>query len=293
MMTPPLDAWREEIDAQLGNCLSNLPEGELVDAMDYALLGGGKRLRPLLCVASCLDVGGEGGLAIAPACALEMIHCYSLIHDDLPCMDDDDERRGRPSLHRAFDEATAVLVGDALQTLAFDTLLSGDGLEAKTRLAMLRELADASGVRGIVGGQMLDIRSPISDSRSRSALQALQEKKTGALFRCAMRIGLLSAGHTPSLLDQFAAHFGLAFQMADDLRDRLGTRETLGKSPGSDEKSRKLTWPGLLGEAAALEAFKERRRACLKGLAKLECEATLLTELTRTALRTEDFKVSS
>lgn len=286
-MTPPLDDLREDIDAHLGNLLGGVPGGELVDAMAYALLGGGKRLRPLLCIATCLDVGGKASSALAPACAVEMMHCYSLIHDDLPCMDDDDERRGRPSLHRAFDEATAVLAGDALQSLAFETLAASETLDATTRLAMLRELADASGARGMVGGQMLDIRSPVSNSKSRAELQVLQDKKTGALFRCALRLGLLSTGHERGLLDRFATHLGLAFQMADDLRDRFGTRENLGKSPGSDAKSRKLTWPGLLGEAAAFKALEEERRACMEALEQLDFEAALLTGLTGIALGTD------
>ena len=288
MTTLPLDAWRREVNASLKQRLANLPEGHLLDAMDYALLGGGKRLRPLLCLATCLDAGGLQEDALDAACAVEMIHCYSLIHDDLPCMDDDDERRGKPSLHRAFDEATALLAGDALQSLAFATLAASESGDAETRVSMLRELAEASGACGMAGGQMLDLRAPLARTNDLSDLKAMQDKKTGALFRCALRLGLLSARRERVTLDGFAANLGLAFQLADDLRDRLGTREILGKQPGSDEKRGKLTWPDLVGIDEARRALQSFREACEEQLRAVDFEPARLSRLTSIALSTDD-----
>ena len=288
MTTLPLDAWRREVNASLKQRLANLPEGHLLDAMDYALLGGGKRLRPLLCLATCLDAGGLQEDALDAACAVEMIHCYSLIHDDLPCMDDDDERRGKPSVHRAFDEATALLAGDALQSLAFATLAASESADAETRVCMLRELAEASGACGMAGGQMLDLRAPLARTNNLSDLKAMQDKKTGALFRCALRLGLLSARRERGTLDGFAANLGLAFQLADDLRDRLGTRENLGKQPGSDEKRGKLTWPDLVGIDEAGRALQSYRQACEDQLQAVDFESARLWRLTSIALSTDD-----
>ena len=288
MTTLSLDAWRREINASLKLSLAQLPEGRLLNAMEYALLGGGKRLRPLFCLATCLDAGGVQGDALGAAGAVEMIHCYSLAHDDLPCMDDDDERRCRPSLHRAFDEATALLAGDALQSLAFATLANCNTLATETRIAMLGELAEASGAKGMAGGQMLDVRAPLAKTRRRCDLKVMQDKKTGALFRCVFRLGLLSARRERTELDAFAASFGLAFQVADDLRDRLGTRESLGKPGGSDQKRGLVTWPELVGIEEAGRTLDALRRDSEKQLNRMEFAPVRLSQLASIALRTDD-----
>lgn len=306
MTAAPLEALRQEVNQALAAHIARLPGGRLFDAIAYALLGAGKRLRPLLCIAACIDSGGARENALAPACGVEMIHCYSLAHDDLPCMDDDDERRGRPSLHKAFDEATALLAGDALQSLAFQTLAECAGVSAERRAQMLRELAEASGASGMAAGQMLDLQSEQSVSQSLESLKDTrqgsigsdtkrlellkdtQTKKTGALFRCALRLGLLSAGRSFDQLDSFADSFGLAFQAADDLRDHIGTREILGKPPGSDLRGEKLTWVSLMGIQGTHTALEELRKTCTSALSQVDFEPTLLAQVTQTALGTGD-----
>lgn len=288
MIVPPLEGLRQEVNRALEAHIARLPNGPLADAMAYALLGAGKRLRPLLCMAACIDSGESHHRALAPACAVEMIHCYSLAHDDLPCMDDDDERRGRPSLHRAFDEATALLAGDALQSLAFQVLAEGDDNPAESRLQMLRELAEASGARGMAAGQTFDLQSGQIDTQCLEYLKDTQAKKTGALFRCALRLGLLSAGQPPHLLDALAVSFGLAFQAADDLRDCLGTRAALGKAPGSDVRHDRLTWVSLVGIQGTQAALDELRRSCADTLSQVAFQPTLLRQVTEAALNSDD-----
>lgn len=287
MFTPPLESLRQEVNGALEAHIARLPQSRLVDAMAYALLGGGKRLRPLLSLAACIDAGGDSQNALVPACAVEAMHCYSLAHDDLPCMDDDDERRGNPSLHKAFDEATALLAGDALQTLAFETLAGCSGISDEHRARMFTELAEASGARGMAAGQMLDLQSKGVDSKSFETLKESQAKKTGALFRCALRLGLLSAGQPAGLLDTFSASFGLAFQAADDLRDCLGTREVLGKAPGSDERHKKLTWVSLIGIAETQAKLEQLRQSCAGALSRVTFEPSLLRQVTQAALNTD------
>ena len=288
MTEMPLEALRQEVNQALEGHTAQLPTGRLVDAMAYALLGGGKRLRPLLCMAACIDAGGARENALSPACAVEMIHCYSLAHDDLPCMDDDDERRGRPSLHKAFDEATALLAGDALQTLGFQILSNSPGISAEGRVHMMRELAEASGASGMVAGQMLDLQSEQSNVKNLEVLKDIQANKTGALFRCALRLGLLSAGQPLDQLDSFAASFGLAFQAADDLRDCIGTREKLGKAPGSDLRHEKLTWVSLVGIHGTHTALEELRQSCADTLGRVTFEPDLLRQVTQVALNTDE-----
>ncbi len=290
MTSATLEVWRAQVHATLKSHIDALPAGRLRDAMRYAVLGGGKRLRPLLCLAACVDAGDEHEKALTPACAVELIHCYSLAHDDLPCMDDDDERRGRPSLHQAFDEATALLTGDALQSLAFQLLAEGSGIGTRARARMLSELSRASGAAGMAGGQMLDLESHVSANRSLDYLRRTQRMKTGALFRAALRLGLLSAEHAIGVLDNFCEFFALAFQAADDLRDCLGSRARLGKQPGSDVRGDTLTWPSLLGIDAARAAYDQYRETCLNELHQIEFEAKHLTELTRLTLDIEDLR---
>ena len=234
----------------------------LAEAMAYSLLAPGKRLRPLLTLLAAEAVGGDPEEALPAACAVEMVHTYSLIHDDLPAMDDDDLRRGLPTCHKKFDEATAILAGDALLTLSFGLL--AESYPPATAAVSVLELAAGAGAAGMVGGQALDLEaeSPAGHDAVRSGcdLETIHRLKTGALFRSALRLGLYAAqcerpggadlaarGH----LDDYAAAFGLAFQVTDDLLDVESSAEVTGKRVGKDAARGKLTYPGLIGVAAS------------------------------------------
>lgn len=227
------------------------PSSQLIEAMRYGTLGGGKRLRPALCLASCEAVGGDLHRAATPAAALELIHAYSLVHDDLPCMDDDDLRRGRPTTHRVYGEALAVLAGDGLLTLAFETLAAPDeSIPAESRLEMIRLLASCAGARGMVGGQSLDVESEGEKDVDLPTLQFIHTRKTGALFSAACRIGALAGGapvDRVALLGKFGEKLGLAFQIVDDLLDETAKPETIGKASGKDRARGKATYPRILG----------------------------------------------
>lgn len=228
------------------------PSPLLQEALGYSLLNGGKRLRPLLVYATGLALGAPATSCDAPAMAVELIHAYSLVHDDLPAMDDDDLRRGRPTCHKAFDEATAILVGDALQALAFEVLAGSAEPQA---LTMVLELARASGTQGMVAGQMLDLHSE-GQQLELAALQQLHQHKTGALIRAAVQLGALAAQadtSTRQALDTYASAVGLAFQVQDDLLDVQGDAAVLGKQTGMDAKLNKATYPASLGVAGATD----------------------------------------
>ena len=250
-----------------------LPSADLVPqrlhaAQRYAVLGGGKRLRPLLvyCTGEALQV--PANILDAPAAAVELIHSYSLVHDDLPAMDDDDLRRGQPTTHRAFDEATAILAGDALQVLAF-SLLSRDrtaGVTNDARLKMIQILADASGTAGMAGGQAIDLAA-VGRALTLEELEAMHRLKTGALIRASV---LMAAACAPSLsaedwdaLDGYSQDIGLAFQIQDDILDVEGKTEEMGKTRGADAARAKPTYPSVLGlEAAKIRARELQQRAC-------------------------------
>jgi farnesyl diphosphate synthase len=237
----PLDAW---------------PARRVTEAMRYAALGQGKRLRPFLVVESAGLFGVPRAQALRTGAALECVHCYSLVHDDLPAMDDDDLRRGKPTAHRAFDEATAILAGDALLTFAFD-VLSGEAThpDPEVRLALVSGLAKAAGACGMVGGQMLDIEAESrSDSRP-SDIVLIQSLKTGALFRFACEAGAVLGQADPGPLRLYAEKIGLAFQIADDMLDVEPNPEALGKATQKDKSMGKATFVDLLGMDGA------RRRA--------------------------------
>jgi len=262
------------------------PAFRVVQAMHYSLFAGGKRLRPILCLAAAEAVGGDAGEALPVACALEMIHTYSLIHDDLPAMDDDDLRRGQPTCHKKFDEATAILAGDGLLTEAFHTLAAAaprfEGREA-VLLEVTELLAKAAGYQGMVGGQMLDL---MAEGRrvTLKELETIHRLKTGALLTVATRAGALVGGGNRvevTALTSFGERFGLAFQVTDDLLDVEGTTAELGKPVGSDEKRGKATYPALLGlkasrklaqrlveEAVAILSPFQDRAAPLRNLAE-------------------------
>lgn len=256
-----LAARADQIETVLKSLLSSDPldhetarPTRLLEAMRYASLGGGKRLRPLLVLEVAALFGRDlsetdKGPAIAGS-ALEFIHCYSLVHDDLPAMDDDDLRRGQPTVHKAFDEATAILAGDALLTLAFD-VIAEDAVhaDAAVRLRVSRDLARASGIGGMAGGQMLDLESENRD-RTEAEIRTLQAMKTGALIRYACRAGAILANapeEDVARMTRFGEIIGLAFQLADDLLDVEGSAEDVGKATGKDAAAGKATLVGLLG----------------------------------------------
>lgn len=258
--------------------------GRLVEAMRYAALGGGKRLRPGLMIAAARLFDRDDAGVLVAAAALECIHCYSLVHDDLPAMDDDDLRRGRPTVHRAFDEATAILAGDALLTLAFDLVADPRvHADAGVRLEASRDLARAAGIGGMAGGQMLDLAAEHS-SLGEADIRLLQSMKTGALIRYAARTGARLAGASSEdveRLTRFGEVIGLAFQLADDLLDVEGDAAALGKAAGKDAAAGKATlvalkgaeWTRaelsrLVGEAEALLVPYGSRAAELAGLAR-------------------------
>lgn len=251
-VTTFLEQCRSDVDMTLASRLAGPESGSarLLAAMKYSVLGGGKRVRPALCMAAAVAVGQPGTAALVPACAIELIHAYSLIHDDLPAMDNDELRRGRPTTHIAFDEATAILAGDALQTQAFDWLAEAPMLDEHTRLAMVRELAKGSGHLGMVGGQAIDLES-VGKQLSIEDLESMHRHKTGALIVAAVRIGALTApdrkpGQIDALTD-YARTLGLAFQVQDDLLDIEGDTTVIGKPQGSDQARGKPTYPSLMG----------------------------------------------
>jgi geranylgeranyl pyrophosphate synthase len=247
---------------------STLSPQRLHAAQRYAVLSGGKRLRPLLVYCTGEALGVRADALDAPAAAVELIHSYSLVHDDLPAMDDDDLRRGQPTTHRAFDEATAILAGDALQVLAF-SLLARDrspGVSSEARLKMIQILADASGTMGMAGGQALDL-SAVGRSINLEELEAMHRLKTGALIRASV---LLAAACAPDLstaewdaLEGYSEDIGLAFQIQDDILDVEGSTEDIGKTAGADAARDKPTYPSVLGlEPAKMRARELKRRAC-------------------------------
>ncbi len=233
-------------------------------AMAYSLMAGGKRFRPILALAAAETCGGDRRAALPAACALEYVHTYSLIHDDLPAMDDDDFRRGKPTSHKVFGEARAILAGDALLTRAFDIIASSRGLDHAIRLAQIAEIARAAGAAGMVGGQTADIEAE-GKKVGPSAVLAIHRRKTGALITASVRVGALAAGAKPPLLkklSRYGEYLGAAFQIADDILDEEGELSTMGKTPGSDRRRGKATFPAAVGlEKARREAGKLGREA--------------------------------
>ena len=258
----------------------------LHEALRYSVLGNGKRLRPIL----VYTTGEALGLALdqldGPAAAVELIHAYSLVHDDLPAMDDDDLRRGRPTCHRAFDEATAILVGDALQVLAFKILASDVTMRATSdaRTRMIDVLADASGTAGMAGGQAIDLAA-VGRSMSVAELEAMHKLKTGALIEASVRLAALGAAHLSekksAALKRYAERVGLAFQIQDDILDVEGDAETLGTATGADSARHKPTYPSIVGMANAKRRAQELCQAAIAELAALGSDVEPLRWLAR------------
>lgn len=256
----------------------------LVDAMQYGALLGGKRLRPFLVYATGKMFGVSMTTLDAPAAAVECIHAYSLMHDDLPAMDNDDLRRGQPTCHIKFGEASAILAGDALQTLAFSILSDAPMTEVsdRDRLAMLSELATASGVAGMCGGQALDLEAE-GQRVNLEMLERIHRHKTGALIRAAVRLGALSAGaqgrKALPLLDKYAECIGLAFQVQDDILDVVGDTATLGKRQGADQQLGKSTYPALLGLEQARKKASDLIAEARQSLTELAAQSLDTTAL--------------
>jgi farnesyl diphosphate synthase len=283
----PFVRWAQRVEAALGNALpsASLPPQRLHAAMRHAVLGGGKRIRPLLVYATGSVFGTDERWLDAPAAAVELIHAYSLVHDDLPAMDDDALRRGRPTVHVAFDEATAILAGDALQTLAFEILAEAP-VASELRVAWLRSLSVAAGAGGMCGGQALDVAAT-GQVQSVEDLESMHRLKTGALIRASVRMGAMGGSideGTLGLLDVFADALGLAFQVRDDILDVEASSAQLGKTSGKDAAQAKSTYPGLLGMDGAKARLIELDRVMHDALAPFRDHATALWALGKLAI---------
>jgi geranylgeranyl diphosphate synthase type II len=289
-----LAAKREVVDAELNRILDDLPRRDrLVDAIRHSLMSGGKRLRPILCMAAAEAVSKGGGRlpgVLSAACSLEMIHTYSLIHDDLPAMDDDDLRRGKPTCHAAFDEATAILAGDALLTMAFETLswnASRPDCDHAVGLRIVEIVSGASGLRGMVGGQMADM---LAEGRSISLeeLQSMHKRKTGALIEASVRAGAVLAGAGKDVVEDlgtYAENIGLAFQVADDILNVEGDPALLGKAVGTDEKRRKNTYPSLMGLSESKVFAQKLVDRALKALSRFDGKSEPLRVIARYVIK--------
>lgn len=287
-MIEALTSYQQRNNEQLDHWLNRLPNQNLplIAAMRYGLLLGGKRARPYLVYVTGQMLGCGIESLDTPASALECVHAYSLIHDDLPAMDDDELRRGKPTCHIKFDEATAILTGDALQTLAFTILAEGalsDEGEAN-RIKMVQALAEASGAQGMCLGQALDLGA---ENRliSLPELETIHRNKTGALMRCAIRLGALAAGEKGlqvlPQLDKYADAVGLAFQVQDDILDVISDTETLGKPQGSDQQLNKSTYPALLGLDGAINKAQTLLQEALQALEAIPYDTQSLEEFAR------------
>jgi geranylgeranyl pyrophosphate synthase len=275
---------RALVDAQLDRVLpaESLEPVAVHSAIRWSVFAGGKRFRPLLLLAAGTTLGASRDKLTATACGLEMIHTYSLIHDDLPSMDDDNLRRGRPTCHIRFGEATAILAGDALQSLAFETIANDKLLDAEKRVRLIAELATAAGTpRGMVAGQALDLEAE-SRKVSGAELEQSHRLKTGALIIAAARCGALIANAIEvelNLITRYAAQLGLLFQITDDLLDVTATAEALGKTPGKDARSSKATFPGIYGIEATRERACHVHQQALAALAEMDRETLLLSAI--------------
>ncbi|CAH8201521.1 (2E,6E)-farnesyl diphosphate synthase [Vibrio aestuarianus] len=287
-MIEALSSYQQRNNEQLDLWLGQFPNQKLplIDAMRYGLLLGGKRARPYLVYITGQMLGCTPEQLDTPASAIECVHAYSLIHDDLPAMDDDELRRGKATCHIQFDEATAILTGDALQTLAFTILAEGSlAKQAEPqRINMVKELAQASGAQGMCMGQALDLAAE-NRCVSLEELEEIHRNKTGALMRCAIRLGALAAGEKGVAilpqLDQYADAIGLAFQVQDDILDIISDTETLGKPQGSDQQLHKSTYPALLGLEGAIDKAHTLLQEALQALQAIPYNTESLEEFAR------------
>ncbi|MGB9108486.1 MAG: polyprenyl synthetase family protein [Telluria sp.] len=287
---PDFQAWTRHVQAQAEAALDRfLPAAEAVPhklhaAMRYTTLGGGKRVRPLLAYAAGELFGASGDAVARAACAVEMIHVYSLVHDDMPCMDDDALRRGKPTVHVAYDEATALLAGDALQAQAFEVLAGSAAQDVPPArlVTMLRLLAEAAGTKGMCGGQAIDLDS-VGLSLTRDELERMHQLKTGAMLRVSVLLGALAghdlAPHELEALDAYARAIGLAFQVVDDVLDATEDSATLGKTAGKDAAANKPTYVTILGLEPSKALAEQLRRQAHEALVPFGEQALRLREL--------------
>ncbi|MBQ9442120.1 MAG: polyprenyl synthetase family protein [Selenomonadaceae bacterium] len=282
------DLWKRRAELVEKNLLVELKQTSILDekifeAMEYSLMSGGKRLRPVLLMAAADSVGGDGEKFLSVASAIEMIHTYSLIHDDLPAMDNDDFRRGKLTNHKVFGEATAILAGDALLTLAFEVMTRQKNVEPKILLEVVKEMSIAAGVSGMVGGQMIDLESE-GKKINLDTLKKMHLGKTGALFKAAIKSGAILAGADEkklSALTNYAENFGLAFQITDDILDVIGDEKNLGKPVGSDEKNHKSTYVTLTSLDEAEKLAEKSVDDAVDSLKNFGDEANFLRELVK------------
>ncbi len=283
-----LEQKREEIDRFIDSVIPNAETEPrtLHESMRYSVFAGGKRVRPILSIAAAEAVGDPPAAVLRIASSLELIHTYSLIHDDLPAMDNDDYRRGKPTNHKVYGEAMAILAGDALLTLAFDLCSRsdlGDSLDPARQVRLIHELALGAGNFGMVGGQVLDIQAENRDI-DLATLRSIHKHKTGMLIRAAVRMGAIAAAATPAQLDDLTAYaedIGLAFQIADDVLNVTGTREELGKNPNTDAQRGKKTYPTFYGVEGALALANECVERATKRLVSFGPSAEPLREIAR------------
>lgn len=279
-----MQLYCSRVEANLNKFLPapNIRPKELHEAMRYSVFNGGKRIRPLLVYLAGTALKAREEDLDYPACAVELIHCYSLVHDDMPAMDNDDLRRGKPTCHKQYSESTALLTGDALQTLAFELLTCNDSLTPDKRLEMVKTLASASGSLGMAGGQAIDLAST-GKTLDLEGLKHMHELKTGMLIRASIMLGALCSDKVSrqqlDALDDYARNIGLSFQIKDDILDIESDTETLGKPQGSDINAEKITYPALLGLEGARNMAMECYRHALDSLGTFGTEARPLREL--------------
>ena len=289
MTSNSFDIWREqqleEIEKFLTKCLAKPRNrlNKLSEAMSYAVLDGGKRIRPLLVMAAggVFDASANGLVYVASA--VELIHCYSLVHDDMPCMDDDDLRRGRKTVHKKYNDATALLVGDALQSLAFGLLADEyNGLSDRVKLKLVSDLSKASGINGMAGGQFLDLEF-VGCEASRTELEEMHSMKTGALFAACVRMGAAAGSVTQEEyaepLRRYSSALGLGFQVVDDILDATATTDKLGKTAGKDAKNSKPTFVTVLGMEASREICDDLERQARTAAKELPRDGGYLVDL--------------
>ena len=280
-----------EVDAAMDSFLPKAKErpATIHAAMRYSVFAGGKRLRPVLCLAAAEACGGEISNALAPACAVELMHTYSLVHDDLPAMDDDDLRRGRPTCHKVYGEGMAVLCGDALLTEAFIVLAKAPTTKRYGTRELIAELAETGGSRKLIGGQVMDLEGEGKKLTKRDLVR-IHEAKTAALLTTSLRLGGMSANATPAKLDaltKFGYALGLAFQVIDDILDVTQSTEVLGKTAGKDQAVEKSTYPAILGLEASRKEAAKLTKAAMEALKPFGKKAVRLEEIAAHLLKRE------
>ncbi|WP_141674319.1 (2E,6E)-farnesyl diphosphate synthase [Gilliamella apicola] len=282
-MMNSLKSLQQRIDSFLATYIAQYPHSKLQQAMSYSLLAGGKRIRPILVYLTGQMFHCPLNMLDPPAAAIEAIHTYSLIHDDLPAMDNDDLRRGKPTCHIQFNEAEAILAGDALQSLAFKLLSEGELLDNHTKISMIKELANASGLGGMCLGQSLDLQAE-HQSISLEQLQQIHCYKTGALIKSAIRLGAFASGDIAkpfyAILDSYAEAIGLAFQIQDDILDIIGEQAIMGKPQGSDIAHEKSTYPALVGLDNAIKLTQQLYQQAIASLEQIPYNSQPLHDLT-------------